>query len=225
MKPLAPSRHQNPRGFTLIELLIVMVIIAILASVAYPVINKVILSAQKTKAGAAMSGIQTAIKGYYLEYSRYPLGPGSGSGSGTGAVTSGPGEQGKDLNAVGMSKELLLALMGESDQDVPNPREIVFLDPKLTNGDRGGFNEDDGTYYDPWGNSYVISIDGNYDNKLENPDAGADDDDGNADELRKTILVYSVGHDIAEGTVEQGKAETALDKSDKKYRHAVLSWK
>ena len=65
-----------------------------------------------------------------------------------------------------------------------NARQIVFISPpdvknsqapiRYRNNHRVG---DKGQYFDPWGNNYVVRIDGDYNNQVANPytaDAGAD---------------------------------------------------
>ena len=45
-----------------------------------------------------------------------------------------------------------------------NPRQIPFLDPKVSKQAKGGlFN---GKFYDPWGNQYLIEMDTDYDNRI-----------------------------------------------------------
>ena len=60
-------------GFTLLELLIVIAIIAILASVAFPVTALVIKQARKAEARNEVVNIVRAVKAYDFEYSKMPI--------------------------------------------------------------------------------------------------------------------------------------------------------
>ena len=68
-------------AFTLIELLIVIVIIAILASVAFPVTALVMEQARKAEAKNEVSNLVNAIKMYELEYGKLPFQAGEGGES------------------------------------------------------------------------------------------------------------------------------------------------
>jgi prepilin-type N-terminal cleavage/methylation domain-containing protein len=59
-------------GFTLLELLVVMGIIAMLASVSYPVITKRMENARITTAKAQISSITTALELYALDVGTFP---------------------------------------------------------------------------------------------------------------------------------------------------------
>jgi|LakMenE01Jun11ns_1017448.scaffolds.fasta_scaffold9417371_1 type II secretion system protein G len=60
-----------------------------------------------------------------------------------------------------------------------NPRGIVFFEPKMAKGGKGGL--DGTTYKDPWGNNYTITLDDDYDNKVSN--------------YFTTVIVHSPGPD------------------------------
>src|SRR5437867_1017625 len=63
----------NNRAFTLIELLTVIAIIAVLVGLLFPAIKSALLKAEKSKAQAAIVGLETAFKAYYTEYGRWPI--------------------------------------------------------------------------------------------------------------------------------------------------------
>jgi hypothetical protein len=61
---------------------------------------------------------------------------------------------------------------GANANNVVNTRQIVFISPpsvKDQTNPRNGIKTSDGQWYDPWGTSYRIRIDGTYDNQIANP--------------------------------------------------------
>ncbi len=70
------------KGFTLIELLMVMVIIGILAAIAYPGYREYITSARRSDGQAALLNLANRMERYYSERNTY-----QGATIGTGGVT------------------------------------------------------------------------------------------------------------------------------------------
>ena len=139
--PSTPSSTLRS-GFTLIELLVVIAIIAILASLAFPAVQGALGQGKKAQARNDVNQIAMAVKAYQLEYGRLP-----GTATSDGAAPS----------------DLMTTLTSSNSQ---NPRGIVFFEPKMAKGGKGGL---DGTSYkDPWGGTYMIVLDYNYDNKVSN---------------------------------------------------------
>lgn len=138
----ATATHREAEAFTLIELLIVVAIIGILASLAFPAVNGALQSSKKAQARNDVHQLAAAVKNYQAEYGRLPT-----------RLT------GSD-NSVA-NKDLIDALTKSNDL---NPRAIVFFEPKATKSKKGGLYND--KYYDPWGNEYDIQLDINYDNKI-----------------------------------------------------------
>jgi len=74
----------------------------------------------------------------------------------------------------------------------------VFISPpdvKNATSPRSGIGTTTGTgqYFDPWGNNYVVRIDGGYNNQVANPytaDTGA-----GADPLNQGVIAWSAGSD------------------------------
>lgn len=66
------SEKGQQRGFTLIELMVVMVILATLAFVVMPKIIGETETARQTKAAVTIANLETAIKTYYLDNGFYP---------------------------------------------------------------------------------------------------------------------------------------------------------
>ena len=139
MTPFPNSRQ----AFTLIELLIVISIIAILASLAFPAVNGALDSAKKAQAKNAAVQIATAVTAYETEYGRLPL-----------------------TNATTVSKAMMDVLTGIDTSAANNPRGIVFMEATEWRKGKGGTN--DKGYCDPWGNTntYQIAMDVNYTNEI-----------------------------------------------------------
>jgi len=176
-----PQRTGNARGFTLIELLIVITIIAILAGMAFPVTNRVINQARKAECNQMISNLETAIKGYQLEYGHIPL-----NGGASADVYDSP------TDSPGAGLELLKCLMGLPSVGYTNPRQRVFFEPKYSDSGRGGVVIDamgvPTGLFDPWGGPYLISLDADFDKNLL-------DRETTTATLRKDVLIYSPGPD------------------------------
>jgi prepilin-type N-terminal cleavage/methylation domain-containing protein len=173
---------QRPEGFTLIELLVVIVIIATLAGVALPVYSLVQETARKRQTEAAAQNLRNSIKQYHLQYSLYPLEP---------------GEQGRDT-AVEQPLEtdqFLLDILLGVDEEL-NPRKMPFGEwrdagKSQTNGLVYSGGGESGELVDSWGGRFFIAVDGDNDNKVDNPDK----ENSTTKTLRQTILVWSAGPD------------------------------
>lgn len=193
MKASPRTSFQQPRAFTLIELLVVISIIAILAGLSFPAFTAVQNAARKTQAKSDETQIVAAIKAYYTEYGKYPV---------PGAATSTP----DDYWIVADNNSYLIDVLRADGQgwDSPtgsnlNPRRVTFLEvpyAKDANNPRSGIcplsnATKSGNYYDPWGNSYRLRIDWDYDNIIKNPYG---QNAGNTT-LNTGVIVYSVGKD------------------------------
>lgn len=192
MKSPAPRSAARKRrsGFTLIELLVVIGIIAILASLAFPVTQSVLNRAYKLKAQAMVKDVQVAINNYLTEYNRLP----QQGDTETPTPTDG-------------SSQLIAILMGEaSGQNSLNPRGIVFLNANVAKNNRGGIIDNGGaqiSLVDQWGNPYYVVMDGNYDNKVANPDIQSQDQtisQGAPPQLRTRAAVFCLGPDGQQNT-------------------------
>jgi type IV pilus assembly protein PilE len=79
------------RGVTLIELMTVIVVVAILASIAVPSYRNYLLRAQRTEATTALLNLQAAQEKFYLQNNRYAdqaeLTPAPPAGLGLAATT------------------------------------------------------------------------------------------------------------------------------------------
>jgi prepilin-type N-terminal cleavage/methylation domain-containing protein len=155
----------RPQAFTLIELLVVISIIAILASLAFPAIGGAMDSAKKTTAKNAAVQIANAVVAYETEYGRLPR-----TSWGTSSTN--------DFSAP-ITGDLIKTLSGTTND---NPRAIVFIETSAYKKGKGGTN-DSGAYLDPWGGTYRIALDYNYDNTIT---AGT-----NGTSLRKKVGLWN----------------------------------
>ena len=68
-----------------------------------------------------------------------------------------------------------------------NPRGIVFFEPKIAKGGKGGLDGE--TYKDPWGGAYTVTLDYDYDNRIDFNATGT------ATNYFTTVIVESSGPD------------------------------
>ncbi len=172
---------KSSRAFTLIELLIVIAIIGILMSLLFPAVNAAIDSARKAQAKNDVTQIATAVFAYETEYGRLP------------ATNSG---------AQNVGSPVLAALMGSNVSSL-NPRLIVFLE--VNNAKKGKSGVSNGAFVDPWGGSYKIVYDENYDNSVT---AGT-----NGKTIRKKVGVWNVP-----------SSQTPVPSASQQKRRYVTSW-
>src|SRR5437867_5873876 len=210
MRPL----QTNNRAFTLIELLVVIAIIAILIGLLFPAFNAVQNQARQTQAKNDLTQIVNAVNAFYTDYGKYPLAAGI-----TTDYTYGPGGD------LATNQTLFNELRGctGATGSCPaaatiNTRQIVFISPpdvKDSANPRSGIGTataNKGQYFGPWGNNYVIRIDGNYNNQVANPysaNAGA------TPNLQLGMIAWSLGIDTAGGSGDKNLATAADD---------VISW-
>jgi prepilin-type N-terminal cleavage/methylation domain-containing protein len=139
-----PSLRQfaaNASGFTLVELLVVISIIAILASLAFPMVGGAMDSAKKTTAKNAAVQIANAVTAYETEYGKLPT------------------------NSAGLVDLTFMNILCGADL-VNNPRGIVFMEASDWKKGKGGTNN--AGFCDPWNNKtpFAIALDTDYDNKV-----------------------------------------------------------
>jgi prepilin-type N-terminal cleavage/methylation domain-containing protein len=162
----ARALPRKERGFTFIELLVVMILVAILASMAYPAFSSVMERARKTQAKNDLTQIVTAVNAYYTEYGKYPT---VSSGADVTFTGTTPGTSSGSSNAA-LIDVLRNNPTGPNSTTVTslNPRGIVFIQPptsSVSNPAKSGIDSA-GVWYDPWGSPYNVKIDCDYDNQL-----------------------------------------------------------
>lgn len=137
-----PFAMKSSRAFTLIELLIVIAILGILMALLFPAVQGALDAAKRTQAKNDVVQIATAVTAYETEYGRLP------------ATNSGAQDVGGNV---------LSALMGSNVANL-NPRQIVFIEVQTAKKGKSGVTN--GNFADPWGGTYQIAYDNDYDNRL-----------------------------------------------------------
>jgi prepilin-type N-terminal cleavage/methylation domain-containing protein len=195
---------RQPVAFTLIELLVVIAIIAILVGLLFPAFKAVQNQARSTQAKNDLTQIVNAVNAFYTDYGKYPL------------VTADT-----IYGTAGTPNNTLLNVLRGLDS-TNNPRQIVFISPpdvKDPANPRSGIGTAAATlgrYFDPWGTTYLVEIDGNYNNAVANPytaNAGA------TPNLSIGVIAWSLGTDQAGAT-----AAASGDKNSGTYADDVISW-
>jgi hypothetical protein len=95
-----------------------------------------------------------------------------------------------------------------------NSKQIVFLSPpdaKDQVNPRGGIKTADGQFFDPWGRTYAITMDANYDNQIDNPYTA----NAGATPLRNGVIALSLGKSGDGGSGDKNSAQSKDD---------VISW-
>jgi len=192
-------RQAKVSAFTLIELLVVIAIIAVLAGLLFPAMGSVREQARKTSAKNDVVQLVNAVKNYYVEYGKYPN-PSGGTG---------------DISLASANNTLMTILISGSSI-TNNTRGIRFLEvPKAkdqtpANAKSGLDSSND--WRDPWGNPYLVFIDGNYDGQVT---VSGLDDATNAYYKNPTLDV---------GVAAASKGRNTGTGSTKKYGDPVGSW-
>jgi prepilin-type N-terminal cleavage/methylation domain-containing protein len=151
--------RRSPRpvnGFTLIELLVVITILGILMSLGVSGASAIRNQAKNAQARNDCAGLSTAIKAFYSDYSRYPT-------ARRDDVTVEPSS-----TAPGNSE--VIGALTATDATL-NPRQVMYYENKTAKksktgtGYTGGLAE--GSLFDPWGKTYGVLMDGDFDGKLQ----------------------------------------------------------
>ena len=213
-------------GFTLIELLTVIAIIAILMGLLFPVLAYIRNQARVAQCKNDLKQIETALKGYYADYGKYPIPAGTSGASDLVAGDTAAGA--KTINSTIFNT--LRAIPEEPNTNHKlNPRRVVFLqttsvaDPEHPRGgflDRTGGRSaaEKGCFFDPWGKQYNVIIDTNADERL---DAGQCYlDIANDDKPRNSVGAFSLGKDNKLGDKGDRRLRNGTNSSDD-----IVSWR
>ena len=188
-------------AFTLVELLVVIVIVAVLIGVAFPVFQGVQNQARKAQAKNDLIQIVTAVNAFYTEYGRYPTSEPDDS-----AAKYGPGFT--------KTNDLILNELRATATTL-NTSQIVFLSPpdaKDPTNPRAGISPADNQFYDPWGRPYALALDADYDNQIT-PNPYGDNNGAGTSPLRQGVIAWSLGRD---GTLGKNGKFTGSDD--------IISW-
>lgn len=139
--------HKQRQGFTLVELLVVVTILGILMSLAVSGAGAIRNQARSAQARNDCTGVATAIRAFYTDYSRYPVTVGKSDNAPYEAQADPAG-----------NSEVIKALTA-SDATI-NPRAVVYYESKTAKPSNdswtGGVH--DGGLFDPWGYTYGICV-------------------------------------------------------------------
>jgi prepilin-type N-terminal cleavage/methylation domain-containing protein len=174
-------------GFTLIELLVVITILGILMSLGVSGASAIRNQAKNAQARNDCAGLSTAIKAFYSDYSRYPT-------ARRDDVTLEPGKTPEGNSEV-------IGALTATDAAL-NPRQVMYYENKMAkkaksgSGYTGGLAE--GALFDPWGSTYGILMDGNYDGRLEYTGSALKLPE-DAKSISGGVGVFSLGNDKEKG--------------------------
>jgi type II secretion system protein G len=174
LRPLSAFQRNdrvNASAFTLVELLVVISIIIILMGLLFPAFKGVQDQARKTQAKNDLTQIVTALNAYNTDYGVYPL---DNSKQGFDTLLGNPG--GTYDNS--LIFDVLRALPnGWNSNNVLNTRQVVYMQGspvKDPANPKSGFATASatssngsaikiGSFVDPWGGEYLVSVDSDYD--------------------------------------------------------------
>lgn len=168
------KKHAAGAGFTLIELMVVITIIGLLASILIPSIAGALKGSKKARAMAQIKDLDGALKRYFAEYGKMPVPAGNG---------------GPDQLYTGAPQAAVIAILIGMNP-AKNPKEMVFLDLDpvsfgvKTFADMQALLTGGEPYKDPWGNSYGLLMDLNFDDRITGTPYG---------DIRAKVAVYSGG--------------------------------
>jgi general secretion pathway protein G len=156
-RDLSSPRPRRISGFTLIELLVVITILGILMSLGVSGAGAVRNQARTAQARNDCAGLSTAIKSFYIDYSRYPVPSNKKDDAPYEAASSASG-----------NNDVIGALLA-TDATI-NPRGVVYYENKsakvgASGGPTAGIWQN--AVFDPWGYTYGICVDADYDGTLK----------------------------------------------------------
>lgn len=205
------ARRFRSFGFTLIELLVVITILGILMSLAVNGAGAIRSQARTAQARNDCTGLSTAVRAFYTDYSRYPV-----------AATKKTDEPLEASDSESGNKEVMNALTGK-DVEI-NPRAVQYYENKAAKkgaNDKwvGGFSPEGGLF-DPWGYTYGVCVDADFDGTLKYigtklkyyAASQGDTEESVWKQVPGGVGVYSLGKDQCGG---EGK---------KNFAPGILSW-
>lgn len=159
MKPTSHSTRRR-HGFTLTELLVVIVIVAVLATLAITGSWRFIENGRKVKTMAMFRDFKVGMALFEGDYGRPPI-PENKRTTGWDTIYGDPGGQ--------ISTQFLISVLAGEDETIPyvgdisfstrqaNPRQEAYMTFPYSPDKRGGVGED-GRLYDPWGREVMVAV-------------------------------------------------------------------
>ena len=145
------------RGFTLIEMVVVLAVVAILAAILVPTIEKNINDAKKARAANEVQVIAAAMASFFKDVGRWPNTDGSSSLPANLELLHGPGNTGGGTNTqwwgTGLTKidtfanHLIENDPGDAANGYPTTGEFAWRGPYINQINA-----------DPWGYTYACNI-------------------------------------------------------------------
>ena len=217
-------------AFTLVELTVVILIIATLAALLMTGASGIFEHARKVQAKNDVTQIVTAVNAFYTEYGKYPVTVISSTTDaffGTGTPPAGCTPYSDNDALFNVLRSYTGPGSNPPNVTALNPRQIVFISPKISPNSRGGIAPDN-RYYDPWGTQYAVAIDTTYDNALgtANPYLDTDGSAGPSP-LQLGAIAYSYGRNGQIGggaAVSSGFSSESGTAGKFKGSSDILSW-
>ena len=202
-------------GFTLTEILTVMILIAIILSIAYPTYISVVEQARKTQAKNEEQQIAAAVNAYYTDYGKYPLTPVDSNDAYFGPAAAVPPPMAATTTKYGVNNDLLIDVLRNNTGSPNNAAAVTTLNPRATvylnvldvkdySSPRSGVIPNNavvnppariGVWYDPFGSGYNVVIDNSYNNQITNPYT----DNPGGTTVNNGVIVWSFGKNGALG--------------------------
>jgi prepilin-type N-terminal cleavage/methylation domain-containing protein len=181
------NNEQRTSAFTLIELLVVIAIIAVLASILLPAMNAAFRKAETAQAQMEVKSIETAVKAYVNEYSRFPH-----------MVANADYDYGYSAGGDQANNSYLMNVLRSisdngNQSGTNNARKIILLE---ASGASITTNAPVGCFVDPWNNQYKITVDTDFNNGCIPPDGAP------YSVTNKNVIVWSAGPDGASRTAD-----------------------
>jgi prepilin-type N-terminal cleavage/methylation domain-containing protein len=215
--------QRKPAAFTLIELIVVILIIATLAALIMTGASSLIDRARKVQIKNDVTQIVNSVNAYYTEYGKYPM-VDANQGTDTLYGKSGTAPGNEDICYV--LRAINAGVNATPSANYLNPRQIVFLSGRDSSRARSGFTTtattdtngnaiNAGAFVDPYGNAYMVAIDGSYDGAT-------------VDALPYTDIPYATGNAVRTGCFAEsfGKDGKQGKDGNKAYSGSddILSW-
>lgn len=172
-----------PARKVLWRLLVLGLFLMLLGSLLLIIPGKVLMRSLSIAVHALCMDVTMGIKNFQVEYNRFP------------APSNEPSQDDLDTQTEG---PLLDCLLGAKVWG--NDKEVVYLEPPIATPGRAGLAGEAHNYrlLDPWGHTFHVIIDTNYDHRVANPDARNSDSEirtGAPATLPVSVIMFSYGPD------------------------------